>query len=262
MHCNISNTFICPWPGIQSGSLGTSSVENPSDSEFNKKAFPAGHQVRNLQRPTTIRTLPVQMSDTLFCTVYLALQKVSFLSCQKYVDNAHWIKYIFVGESDCLKEQDKSSVLPLVYALRNKSRNWILIGYYFCRPIRISLNRLCAPKQQWELLKTAMTMASSWRWPIKDSLTAVPGQKRKCLDRGGDVPKKKNYQAQRKENVSISFGKWGGGGSNMMNTQGSWPVYEYYNKMYIYIYLFRQSTWYTLWCCTIKISYHIGFLHV
>ena len=35
-------------------------------TEFNKSPGPAGHQVRILQGPAEIRTLPVQMSDTLF----------------------------------------------------------------------------------------------------------------------------------------------------------------------------------------------------
>ena len=94
---------------------------NKQSAEFNKSPGPAGHQVRFLKGPTEIRTLPVQTSDTLFCTVYLALMEVSVFPCQKHVNSAHWIIYIFVGESDCLK------LLPLVNVLRNKSR--LLIGY-------------------------------------------------------------------------------------------------------------------------------------
>ena len=78
-----------------------------------------------------IRTLPVQISDTILCTVYLhvALKEVSFFPCQKHVDNAHWIKYWRIR----LKLPPQS----LVNVLRNKSR--ILIGYdIFCRLIRIS----------------------------------------------------------------------------------------------------------------------------
>ena len=45
--------------------------------------------VRILKGPTEIRTLPVQMSDTLFCTVYLAWKEVSFFPCQKRVKYAH-----------------------------------------------------------------------------------------------------------------------------------------------------------------------------
>ena len=68
------------------------SLQINTSTEFNKSPGPASHQVRILQGPTEIRTLPVQMSNTLFCTVYLALKEASFLPCQKRVEWAGAIK--------------------------------------------------------------------------------------------------------------------------------------------------------------------------
>ena len=50
---------------------GRTLVQFIPTTEFNKSPGPAGHQVRILRGPTEICTLPVQMSDTLFCTAYI-----------------------------------------------------------------------------------------------------------------------------------------------------------------------------------------------